>query len=105
MTGFMITISPETNQARFEWREEIVIMKLVIICVATDPETNQVRFEWREEIVIMKHFFMSLKPYLVSFRISSYIDYDWFHDYYFFMSLKSYMVSFRISSCSYWSWN
>jgi hypothetical protein len=41
---------------------------------------------------------MSLKPYLVSFRISSYIDYDWFHDYYFFMSLKPYLVSFRISS-------
>jgi hypothetical protein len=40
---------------------------------------------------------MSLKPYLVSFRISSYTDYDWFHDYYFFLSLKPYLVSFRIS--------
>jgi hypothetical protein len=69
-------------------------LKPVIICVATDPETNQVRLEWHEEIVI----FMSLKPYLVSFRISSYTDYDWFHDYYFFSSLKPYLVSFRISS-------
>jgi hypothetical protein len=25
---------------------------------------------------------------MVSFRISSYTDYDWFHDYYFFMSLS-----------------
>jgi hypothetical protein len=64
-------------------------MKPVIICVATDPETNQVRLKW---------------PYLVSFRISSYTDYDWFHDYYFFLSLKPYLVSFRISSYTDYDW-
>jgi hypothetical protein len=59
-------------------------MKPVIIYVATDPETNQVRLD--------------------SFRISSYTDYDWFHDYYFFLSLKPYMVSFRISSYTDYDW-
>jgi hypothetical protein len=40
MTGFMITISSCHSNLT-----EIVIMKPVIICVATDPETNQVRLK------------------------------------------------------------